>query len=77
MYSHYFSYNYCSLLDQIREKVAAEGKPTDPYSDDTGAAFYRLPAGFRRAKKHQDKEEAGELCRQPTMLKQLLVHTVV
>ena len=34
-------------------------KPTDPYSDDTGAAFYRLPAGFRRARKYKEKEELG------------------
>ena len=41
-------------------------KPTDPYSDDTGAAFYRLPAGMRRAKRNQQREEAGRYLRKHT-----------
>ena len=36
------------------------GKPTDPYADDSAAAFYRLPAGVRKAKRNQEKEEQGE-----------------
>ncbi len=38
----------------------SQGKPTDPYADDTAAAFYRLPAGFRKARREQKREEAGE-----------------
>ena len=52
----------CSLLDKVRELSKQLGKPTDPYNDDSGAAFYRLPAGFRRAQKYQQKEEAGSDC---------------
>ena len=48
-----------SLLDKVRELSKQLGKPTDPYNDDSAAAFYRLPAGFRRAQKYQQKEEAG------------------
>ena len=50
---------YCSMLDRVRAEN--EGRPRDPYSDkdDNNAAFYRLPAGFRRAKHNQEKEEAG------------------
>ena len=51
---------FFSLLDRIRESSNTKGRPTDPYDDDTSAAFYRLPAGFRRAKKEQDKEEDGK-----------------
>ena len=52
----------CSLLDKVRELSKQLGKPTDPYNDDSAAAFYRLPAGFRRAQKYQPKEEAGTDC---------------
>ena len=52
----------CSLLDKVRELSKQLGKPTDPYNDDSAAAFYRLPAGFRRAQKYQQKEEAGTDC---------------
>ena len=50
-----------TLLDRVRSIEMKAGKETDPYGDDTDAAFYRLPAGFRRAKKHLDKEEAGAI----------------
>jgi hypothetical protein len=49
-----------SMLDKVRAVTISKGGATDPYSDDTSAAFYRLPAGFRRAKKYQDKEDAGK-----------------
>ena len=49
-----------SLLDRIRKIMTSDEKPRDPYDDNTDAAFYRLPAGFRRAKKQIDKEEDGE-----------------
>ena len=51
----------CSLLDKVREITISQGRPTDPYADNTAAAFYRLPAGFRKAKKDEEKEEAGKL----------------
>lgn len=47
------------LLDRVRDIMIAKNKSTVPYSDDHDAAFYRLPAGFRRAKKEVDKEEDG------------------
>lgn len=50
---------YSRLLDRIRDMQKELGKPTDPYADDSAAAFYRLPAGVRRAKKNQEKEEQG------------------
>lgn len=34
-------------------------KGVDPYSEDNTAPFYRQPAGVRRQKKHQEKENAG------------------
>ena len=49
----------CRLLDRVRDVMAAKGKSTVPYADDNDAAFYRLPAGFRRAKKEIEKEEDG------------------
>ena len=53
-----------SLLDRVRDLQKTLGKPTDPYADDNAAAFYRLPAGFRRAKRNQDREEAGRTGRE-------------
>ena len=40
----------------LEEAVPGE---RDPYSDDNTAPFYRQPAGLRRARKHEVKEELG------------------
>jgi len=37
----------------------SEPHSLDPYSDDNKAPFYRQPAGVRRARKHEEKEEMG------------------
>jgi len=44
----------------VRELTEKKGQPTDPYCDDTAAAFYRLPAGIRRAQRQQQKQEDGK-----------------
>ncbi|XP_064629976.1 HEAT repeat-containing protein 4-like isoform X2 [Lineus longissimus] len=47
------------LLEQIRMQARDSDRPTDPYSDDTSAAFYRLPTGIRKQQKYKDKVEAA------------------
>ena len=51
---------YCSLLDRVRDLTEKKGLPTDPYCDETGAAFYRLPAGVRRAQRQKQKQDDGK-----------------
>ena len=56
----YFS--YCCvfrLLEKVYNLDEAAPHSLDPYSDDNKAPFYRQPAGLRRAKKHDEKEELG------------------
>ena len=48
------------LLDRVRDIIKSKGKSTVPYDEDHNAAFYRLPAGIRRAQKEIEKEEEGE-----------------
>ncbi|XP_046557272.1 LOW QUALITY PROTEIN: HEAT repeat-containing protein 4-like [Haliotis rubra] len=45
------------------EKIKAEvpKRAVDPYSDDNQAPFYRQPAGLRRQRKTEQKEEAGAI----------------
>ncbi|XP_064600899.1 HEAT repeat-containing protein 4-like [Liolophura sinensis] len=38
--------------------MTVPSKGVDPYSEDNAAPFYRQPAGVRRQKKHQDRENA-------------------
>ena len=40
--------------------MKSKDKSTVPYDDDHNAAFYRLPAGIRRAQKEIEKEEDGK-----------------
>ena len=53
---------YCCvfrLLEKVYNLDEATPHSLDPYSDDNKAPFYRQPAGLRRAKKHDEKEELG------------------
>ena len=47
------------LLEKVYNLDEAAPHSLDPYSDDNKAPFYRQPAGLRRAKKHDEKEELG------------------
>ena len=48
------------LLEKVYNLEEAPPHALDPYSDDSKAPFYRQPAGLRRAKKHEEKEELGK-----------------
>ena len=47
------------LLEKVYNLEEAVPGERDPYSDDNTAPFYRQPAGLRRARKHEVKEELG------------------
>ncbi|XP_060595193.1 uncharacterized protein LOC132749447 isoform X3 [Ruditapes philippinarum] len=46
-----------TLLQKVYNLEEDEPHSLDPYSDDNKAPFYRQPAGLRRARKHEVKEE--------------------
>ncbi|XP_052225265.1 HEAT repeat-containing protein 4-like isoform X2 [Dreissena polymorpha] len=50
-----------TLLQRVYNLEEDEPRAVDPYSDDNKAPFYRQPAGLRRAKKHEVKEELGAI----------------
>jgi hypothetical protein len=49
-----------SLLERVYQTPSIKAKALDPYSDNNEAPFYRQPAGIRKQKKNEQKEEAGE-----------------
>ncbi|XP_053407054.1 uncharacterized protein LOC123546772 isoform X2 [Mercenaria mercenaria] len=50
-----------TLLQKVYNLEEDEPHSLDPYSDDNKAPFYRQPAGLRRARKHEVKEELGAI----------------
>lgn len=56
----FFLWSNFRLLQRVYNLEEDEPHALDPYSDDNKAPFYRQPAGVRRAKKHEVKEEMGE-----------------
>ncbi|XP_052772793.1 HEAT repeat-containing protein 4-like isoform X2 [Mya arenaria] len=46
-----------TLLQRVYNLEEDKPQALDPYSDDNRAPFYRQPAGLRRARKHEVKEE--------------------
>ena len=53
-----FIFSILEKVYNLEEEIELEA--VDPYSDDNKAPFYRQPAGLRRAKKHEEKEELGK-----------------
>ena len=65
---HFYGFTYNVIhcfIQRVLEKVYnIEAKPPealDPYSDDSKAPFYRQPAGIRKKKRSEEKEEAGKI----------------
>ncbi|GFN92089.1 heat repeat-containing protein 4 [Plakobranchus ocellatus] len=50
-----------SLLARVYNITPPPGVALDPYSDDNQAPFYRQPAGIRKKKRSEEKEEAGSI----------------
>ena len=50
-----------SVLEKVYNIEAKTPEALDPYSDDSKAPFYRQPAGIRKKKRSEEKEEAGEI----------------
>ncbi|KAL4231204.1 HEAT repeat-containing protein 4 [Mactra antiquata] len=50
-----------TLLQKVYNLEEDTPRAEDPYSDDNKAPFYRQPAGVRRARKHEVKEELGAI----------------
>lgn len=57
----YMYFSFDSLLQKVYNLEEDEPQSLDPYSDDNKAPFYRQPAGLRRARKHEVREELGNV----------------
>jgi len=52
---------YCRLLAKAHLIEDSTPHAHDPYSDNNKAPFYRQPAGLRRIRKIEEKEDASML----------------
>ncbi|XP_005089099.1 HEAT repeat-containing protein 4 isoform X2 [Aplysia californica] len=50
-----------SVLERVYNVRPSLAEAIDPYSDDNKAPFYRQPAGIRKKKRSEEKEEAGAI----------------
>ena len=63
------------MLARVYNITPPPGVALDPYSDDNQAPFYRQPAGIRKKKRSEEKEEAG-MCSCNILKEDLLYHFV-
>ena len=52
---------FVRILSRVYNADGPQAEALDPYSDDNKAPFYRQPAGIRKKRRNEEKEEAGKI----------------